>query len=149
MLSYTLCNPIDWLLCPSDFLGQNTGGGCHFLLQGTFLTQGSNLHLLPQQADSLPPSHPKSPLAVTYVTSTRQPCGVAINGHSFCNKGPGMLRNSYRASLGGPGLKNLPAKAGNTCSIPGQGGSHIKLSTCATITEVRVPYSLQREKPPD
>ena len=31
------------------FLSKNTGVGCHFLLQGTFLTQGSNpslLHLL-------------------------------------------------------------------------------------------------------
>ena len=26
------------LLCPWDFLGKNTGGGCHFLLQGIFLT---------------------------------------------------------------------------------------------------------------
>ena len=36
---------------------QNTGVGCHFLLQGIFLTQGSNLHLLDfqhWQADSLP-----------------------------------------------------------------------------------------------
>ena len=31
-----------WLLCPWDFLGKNTGVGCHFLLQGIFLTQGSN-----------------------------------------------------------------------------------------------------------
>ena len=29
------------LLCPCDFLGKNTGGGCHFLLQGIFPTQGS------------------------------------------------------------------------------------------------------------
>ena len=29
------------LLCPWDFPGRNTGVGCHFLLQGTFLTQGS------------------------------------------------------------------------------------------------------------
>ena len=28
-----------------DFPGKNTGLGCHFLLQGTFLTQGSNLGL--------------------------------------------------------------------------------------------------------
>ena len=33
------------LLCPWDFPGKNTGVGCHFLLQGIFLTQGSNLHL--------------------------------------------------------------------------------------------------------
>ena len=31
--------------------------GCHFLLQGIFLTQGSNLSLLQWQADSLPLSH--------------------------------------------------------------------------------------------
>ena len=34
------------LLCPWDFPGKNTGIGCHFLLQGIFPTQGSNLHLL-------------------------------------------------------------------------------------------------------
>ena len=30
------------LLCPWDSLGKNTGVGCHALLQGIFLTQGSN-----------------------------------------------------------------------------------------------------------
>ena len=35
----------------------NTGMGCHFLLQGMFLTQGSNMSLLHWQADSLPLSH--------------------------------------------------------------------------------------------
>ena len=30
------------LLCPWDSLGQNTGVGCHALLQGIFLTQGWN-----------------------------------------------------------------------------------------------------------
>ena len=34
------------LLCPWSFPGKNTGVGCHALLQGIFLTQGSNLHLL-------------------------------------------------------------------------------------------------------
>ena len=29
-------------LCPWNFPGKNTGVSCHFLLQGTFLTQGSN-----------------------------------------------------------------------------------------------------------
>ena len=45
------------LLCPWDFPGKNTGVGCHFLLQGIFLTQGSNLRLLHWQAASLPLSH--------------------------------------------------------------------------------------------
>ena len=55
----TFHNPMDWLqptrlLCPWYFPGQNTELGCHFLLQGIFLNQGSNLHLLHWQADSLP-----------------------------------------------------------------------------------------------
>ena len=35
------------LLCPCDFPGKNIGVGCRFLLQGIFLTQGSNPHHLP------------------------------------------------------------------------------------------------------
>ena len=35
--------------------------GCPFLLQGIFLAQGSNLHLLHWQEDSLPLSHQGSP----------------------------------------------------------------------------------------
>ena len=45
------------LLCPWDFLGKNTGVGCHALLQGIFPTQGSNLHLLRWQVGSLRLSH--------------------------------------------------------------------------------------------
>ena len=43
--------------CPWDSPGKNTGVGCHFLFQGIFPTQGSNLHhlhLLHWQAGSLP-----------------------------------------------------------------------------------------------
>ena len=45
------------VLCPWNFPAKNTGMGRHFLLQGIFLTQGSNPHflcLLHWQADSLP-----------------------------------------------------------------------------------------------
>ena len=43
----TLCDPMDTrLLRPWDFLGKSTGVDCHFLLQGIFLTQGSNPDLL-------------------------------------------------------------------------------------------------------
>jgi len=44
----TLCDPIEptRLLCPWNFPGKNTGVSCHLLLQGIFLTQGSNSHLL-------------------------------------------------------------------------------------------------------
>ena len=46
------CGPAR-LLFSIKFPGKNTGEGCHFLLQGIFLTQGLNLHLLHWQADSL------------------------------------------------------------------------------------------------
>ena len=46
-----------WLPCPWNFLGKNSGVGCHSLPQGIFPTQESNsclLHLLHCQADCLP-----------------------------------------------------------------------------------------------
>ena len=39
-LCLTLCNPMD--CSPQNFPGKSTGVGCHFLLQGIFLTRGSN-----------------------------------------------------------------------------------------------------------
>ena len=59
--------------CPSDFSVRgdfpckNTGVGCHFLLQGIFLTQGANPHLLHWKVDSLPLSHQGSPKYITYI----------------------------------------------------------------------------------
>ena len=56
------------LLFPWDFLGKSTGVGCHFLLQGIFLTQGSNpglpycrqtLYRLSQQGPGEESSRPK------------------------------------------------------------------------------------------
>ena len=49
------------LLCPWAFPGKNPGVGCHFLLQGIFLTQGSNPRLWHWQADSLPLNYLGSP----------------------------------------------------------------------------------------
>ena len=51
------------LLCPWDFPGKNTRVGCHSLLQGIFLTQGSNPHrrCLHWQASSSALSHLGSP----------------------------------------------------------------------------------------
>ena len=47
-------NPPGYIvLCPWVSPGKNTEVGCHFLLQGIFLTQGSTLRLLHWQADSL------------------------------------------------------------------------------------------------
>ena len=41
--------------------GQNTGVGCHALLQGIFPTQGWDPRLLSWQVDSLPLSHQGNP----------------------------------------------------------------------------------------
>ena len=68
----TLCNPMDCSPLGSsvhgNFPGKNTGLGWHALLQGIFLTQGSNprlLCLLHWQVGSLPLSHQRrSMLAV-------------------------------------------------------------------------------------
>ena len=51
------------LLCPCNFPDKNTGVGCHFLLQGIFSSQSSNLcllHLLHWQENSLPLCHLES-----------------------------------------------------------------------------------------
>ena len=52
------------LLCPWDSPGKNAGVRCHFLDQGIFPAQKSNLHLpclLHWQADSFPLGHLGSP----------------------------------------------------------------------------------------
>ena len=63
-----LCDPMNYSLPDSSvyemFPGKNTGVGIHFLLQGIFPTQGSNLRLLFWQADSLPLNHLGSPASV-------------------------------------------------------------------------------------
>ena len=64
ILSYSLQSHVLSSLGSSlhgDSPGKNTGVGCHALLQGIFLTQESNPHLLHWQANSLPLSHRGSP----------------------------------------------------------------------------------------
>ena len=58
------------LRCPWDSPGKNIGVGCHVLLQGIFLTQGSNpglLRLLQWQAGSLLLVSPGNPIIGTIV----------------------------------------------------------------------------------
>ena len=61
------------LLCPWDFPGKNTGVGGHLLLQGVFLGQGLNPHLLHWQADSLLLSHLGSRALQTYKEMVLRP----------------------------------------------------------------------------
>ena len=67
------------LLWPQNSPGKNTGVGCHALLRGTFLTQGTNpplLRLLHWQAGSLPlvpPGKPTGHLVQSSIQENRNP----------------------------------------------------------------------------
>ena len=85
-------------LWPWDFPGKNTGVDCHFLLQGIFLTQGWNPHLLHWQADSLPPVPPGKPSfnAPLNPISPLFPSG-SDGKESSCNAGDqGLIHGSGR-----------------------------------------------------
>ena len=83
--SPTLCDPMEYSLpgsCPWDSPGKNTGVGCHILLQGTFLTQGLNPHLLcllPWQAGSLPLAPPGKPYFSYVLCLHAQSCPALCN----------------------------------------------------------------------
>ena len=91
---WLFCDPTK-LLCPWHSPGRNTAVGCHFLLQGNFLTQGSNsclLCLLHWQACSLslapPGKHPPpSKKVVCQVIKVTEDEMVErhhwLNGHEF------------------------------------------------------------------
>ena len=92
----TLCDPMNCRPPGSSvhgiFHGKNTGVGCHFLLQGSFPTQGSNpclsclLHLH-WQTDSIPLRHLGSPtkLSPTTTEPVLQSLGVATAEPACCN----------------------------------------------------------------
>ena len=71
------CSPAR-LLCLWDFSGKNIGMGCHFLLQGIVPGQGSNLHLLYWQVDSLPLSYKGSPHYLLLISSLNPLCSKSI-----------------------------------------------------------------------
>ena len=82
------------LLRPWEAPGKNPGVGCHFLLQGIFPTQGSNLHLLPWQADSLPLSHQSKdgsvnkscpPLASRWTVAHQAPLSMGFSRQEHCS----------------------------------------------------------------
>ena len=65
------------LLCPWHSPGKYTGVGCHTLLQGIFLTQGSNPHLLCLlycQGGSVPLAPPGTPLGHWLVLVDLEKC---------------------------------------------------------------------------
>ena len=76
-------------LCPWDFPGKNTGMSCHFLLQGIFPTQGSNLGLPHCRQTLHRLSHQGSPSVVKNLVAMQE---------ITCNTGdPGMIPGSGRS----------------------------------------------------
>ena len=67
----TLCDPHGLyptrFPCPWNFQRKNSVVDCHFLLQGIFPTQGSNVCLLHWQVDSLPLTHHRSHIYTSVV----------------------------------------------------------------------------------
>ena len=68
------------------FSRQNTGAGCHFLLQGIFTTQGLNPHLLDWQVGSLPLAPSGKPIHTYILFYILFHCGLSqdIGFSSLC-----------------------------------------------------------------
>ena len=68
-LYLTLCDPMD--CSPQNFPGKSTGVGCHLLLQGIFLTQGSNQGVSHCRQILYHLSHQQSPIVVVTIFINR------------------------------------------------------------------------------
>ena len=98
--------------------------GCHFLLQGIFLTQGSNPCFLHWQANSLPPSHHGSPkLCLGNFICLFCELNLLLFGYNC---------KLYGASLVAQMVKKTPCQCRRCRFSPGlgrsPGGGHGKLS---------------------
>ena len=93
------CKP-NRLLCPWNSPGKDTVVGCQFLLQGIFLTSGSNprlLSLLHWQADSLPLAPPGKPV-ISWSPPYSPFSDSSVGKESACNAGdPGSIPGSGRS----------------------------------------------------
>ena len=84
-----------------EFSKQEHWSGCHFLLQGIFLSQGLNLNLLHWMADSLPLHHLGSPWNISSVqfnhsvmSDSLQPHGLQHTRPPCPSPTPGVYSNS-------------------------------------------------------
>ena len=94
MGSYIWLSATPRLLCSWDFSGKKTGVGCHFLLQGIFLTQGSNPSLLYWQADSLSLSPQGRP-----IQNLSQNITICVESFSRHTSFPSFLPSSFLSSF--------------------------------------------------
>ena len=98
------------LLRPWDCPCENTGGGCHCLLQGIFLTQGLNPCLLHWQANPLPQYHLGS-LTKVYLLSKNKAFYLTLRHHPFNTVNPCKNILMSWLFLAGPWLSP-------TCKVP-------------------------------
>ena len=101
-----LCDPLGCIAhqtpLSTEFFRHDTGVGCHFLLQGTFLTQGSKLRLLHLLLTTTPPGNAQlppdlSPKAQSYLLvqeSASLPSGALALSHQMVTG-----RRSHRSHL--------------------------------------------------
>ena len=146
----TLCNPMDCsptgLLCPWDSPGKNTGVGCHFLLQGIFLTQGLNpgllhcrqtlYHLSEQGSHDQHRQHIKK--RRHYFANT------SLSSQSYCLSSSHGLPWWLRS-------KESACNAGDLGSVPGlgrsPGGGHGNPLWYSCLENLHWPRSLERCSP--
>ena len=80
-----------------EFPGKNTGVGCHRLLQGFILTQGSNPCLLHWQVESLPLSPQGSPMVKWYLQLNGGPQDASPLWQSIEERSHSVVSNSLRS----------------------------------------------------
>ena len=130
------------LLCPQHFLGKNTGVSSHFLLQGVFPTQGSNLYLLHWQEGSLPLSHQGSHSLVYsyhYLRAISRFSHVQLFATLWTVAGlaplsKGFSRPEYQSGLPCPHPGDLPDQGAEPVSLALAGG----LFTTGTTWEMKL-----------
>ena len=160
------------LLCPWNSPGQNTGVGCHFLLQRVFLTQGSNpglecckqiLYHLSYQGSPLAPQPESNPHPQPWkAVLTTGPPGKSqwrrrLEGHQLSRK---LYINRYCSSPQWPlktaSLLQPPEKHGGAepsvqhCHLPSKclqhpPGTHFRAAHAGDGAAVPKPQSINPE----
>ena len=112
------------LLCPQNSPGKNTGVGWHFLLQGIFPSQGSNMVLLHCRQ-----TFPTEPSGKPQLFESLERAMVDVPGPIQSVNGSGPFKPSMQLALHfwgfsrGSDGKESACSARDLCSIPGSGRS--------------------------
>ena len=88
-------------------LGENTGAGCHFLLQGIFPTQGLNLSLLPWLAGGFfTAESPRKPIYMNIYIFTVNSLGQKFSTENDFNHAPHLCLRR-RLGISGDSFKSM------------------------------------------